>query len=116
MFRAACLDGEFIEQDFYEYPPSKKYDMVICQAVLRHTGYTKRFLFRMLSHAEADGLVVCVEVNREMEYSGLYVEGMDYMELSSHDSLKKLWRKELESEGRDYAAGIRAAYVMKDWG
>lgn len=116
MFRAACLEGEFIEQDFYEYPPSKKYDMVICQAVLRHTGYTKRFLSRMLSHAETGGLVVCVEVNRETECGGLYVEGMDYLELCSHDSLKKLWRKELESEGRDYAAGIGAAYVMKELG
>jgi 2-polyprenyl-3-methyl-5-hydroxy-6-metoxy-1,4-benzoquinol methylase/DNA-binding XRE family transcriptional regulator len=116
MFLNSGIHGEFIKKDFYEYPVTEKYDIVICQAVLRHLGTSERFISKMLQHGKENALIVCIDTNREIECDGLYVEGMDYMYLCDHTGMEKHWKTELNSEGRDYAAAMRTAYSLKKLG
>lgn len=68
----------FICGDFFEYNPGIQYDMVISQLVLRHLDRPEEFLDKMISFCRGGGLTVCIDVNREFESDGLYIEGMDY--------------------------------------
>ena len=63
-----------------------------------------------------NGLVVCVEVNRELENVGIYADGMDYEYLCTAFDWRRLWMKELEHEGRDYAIGFRIPFYLKKLG
>jgi ubiquinone/menaquinone biosynthesis C-methylase UbiE len=105
-----------IESDLYSFKTTKKYDLAICQAALRHMNRPIDILHRMKDAVKTGGLVACVEVNREIENIGLYVDGMDYEELCTSFDWRSLWRKELECEGRDYAIGIRAPFYMNNIG
>lgn len=71
--------------DFMEWMPEKasecSYDLVLCQAVLRHIDRAEAFLERMVSFTRSGGITACFEVDRELECDGLYIEGMDYGEL-----------------------------------
>ena len=116
LFGRAGLEGKFVKGDVFTYPVRRTYDLVVCQCVLRHVNDAEGFLERMARHAKPGGLVVCIEVDRELECGGLYVEGMDYGKLCSHEGLKKLWACEKKKEGRDWAAAIRAAHRMKRLG
>lgn len=116
MFSNSGIQGEFIKKDFYDYPVTNKYDIVICQAVLRHIGNSEKFISKMLDHGKENAIIICIDTNREFECDGLYVEGMDYMYLCDHTGLDKHWKTELQSEGRDYAAAMRTAYIMKKLG
>ena len=116
LFDRAGLEGRFVNGDFYAYPVKRTYDLVVCQCVLRHVNDAEGFLERMVRHTKPGGLVVCIEVNRELECGGLYVEGMDYGKLCAHEGLKKLWACEKKKEGRDWSAAIKAAHMMKRLG
>ena len=106
--------------DFMEWMPEKasecSYDLVLCQAVLRHIDRAEAFLERMVSFTRSGGITACFEVDRELECDGLYIEGMDYGELCSRTGLRSLWKKERECQGRDYAIGIRLPVLMERMG
>lgn len=105
-----------VKSNIYEYNHEGMYDLVICQGVLRHVDSAERCLNKMKSFARPGGIVTCIESNREFECDGLYIDGMDYFELCRKEGLKKKWRVELENQGRDYAAAIRAAHIMRKIG
>ena len=65
---------------FMNITQRKKYDLVICQAVLRHLDTPERFLKKMIEFAKQDAYIVCIDSNREFECDGLYVDGMDYFQ------------------------------------
>jgi len=48
--------------------------MAICQAFLRHLPNPKDILKKMIDSVSDGGLVVCIEVNREFENVGLYIQ------------------------------------------
>lgn len=106
----------FIHKDVYEYHAKEKYDLVICQAVLRHLDTPEIFLKKMIEFAKKDAYVVCIDSNREFECDGLYIDGMDYFWLCKHDGMDKHWKTELEQQGRDYAVAIRTAHMMRKLG
>lgn len=107
---------QLVVSDVYRYNTAKKYDLSICQASLRHMNHPKKILQNMIDSVKYNGLVVCAEVNRETEEDGLYIEGVDYYHLCTAFSWRKLWKAELENEGRDYAIGIRIPFYMKELG
>lgn len=74
-----------LSDDFMKYNPVRQYDIVLSHAVLRHLNYPEKFLERMISSAKKDGLVICIDVNREIECDGLYIKGMDYAYLCSRE-------------------------------
>ena len=61
-------------------------------------------------------MVVCIEVNREFENAGLYIKEMDYNSFGTTPVLQKMWKTELESEGRDYSIGIKIPFYMQECG
>lgn len=108
----ACL----IHKDVYDYHAGERYDLVICQAVLRHLDTPDAFLRKMIEFAKKGAWIICIDSNREFECDGLYIDGMDYFSLCSHCGLEKHWRTELNQQGRDYAAAIRNAHRMRKAG
>lgn len=116
LFAGQNLNAALRCTNVYDYPAKNKYDLVICQAVLRHLDTPIRFLEKMIEFGNSGALIVCVDVNREFENDGLYVDGMDYEELCRHEGLQKKWQTELHMQGRDYASGIRIAHHMRKLG
>lgn len=110
------IDAKFIVSDIYSLETAEKYDMAICQAGLRHMSRPAAVLEKMAASVKKNGLVVCVEVNREFENDGLYIDGLDYDQLCTGFDFHKLWKKELECEGRDYAIGMRLPFYMQQLG
>ena len=116
LFGETDYEARFINRDVYDYHAKEKYDLVMCHAVLRHSDTPEEFLKRMIGFAKKDAYVISMESNRDLECAGLYVDGMDYFQLCKHDGLKKHWKAELEQQGRDYAAAIRVAHLMRRQG
>jgi 2-polyprenyl-3-methyl-5-hydroxy-6-metoxy-1,4-benzoquinol methylase/DNA-binding XRE family transcriptional regulator len=116
LFLRTGVQGTFVTADFFQFPLTYKFDVVICQSVLRHVSQPEHFLTKMIGHGSKDALIISINTNREFECDGLYVEGMEYSYLCEHSGLEKFWKKEFESEGRDYAAAIRTAHHMRKSG
>ncbi len=115
-FNNTDLDTYFIESDIYSYKTDKKYDIAICQAGLRHMNNPTEILKIMTASVKNGGLIVCVDVNRELEQDGLYFDTIDYEYLCTAFDFHKVWKKELECEGRDYAIGMRLPFHMQQLG
>ncbi len=116
LFAKEGIPAKFICKDVYDYPAKGKYDIVICQAVLRHLDEPERFVEKMIELGRKGAYIICMDANREFECDGLYVEGMDYAELCRHDGLVTNWKAELAMQGRDYAVAIRTAHIMRKLG
>lgn len=116
LFQEAGVSGIFLEDDVMTMKSGKRYDMVVSQAVMRHIDRAEDFLGKMAEAAVEHGLIVSIEVNREVECSGLYIEGLEYAELCQHDGLRSLWKKEYESQGRDYAVAVKIPGMMRRLG
>lgn len=110
------INGKIINCDFLKCGFKNKFDIVLCQSVLRHIGNSKAFIEKMTDAAADGGLIVCIDTNRELECSGLYIDKMDYGELCDRCGAIKHWKAELENGKRDYAAAMRNAYVMRELG
>ncbi|MDW2797714.1 methyltransferase domain-containing protein [Clostridium boliviensis] len=106
----------FICDNVLTYESDLKYDFVITQAVLRHIDNPQLFLEKMISFTKKGGCLVCVEVNRELENAGLYIEGMDYDYLCENPGFRKMWSTELERQGRDYSIGMKIPHMMRQLG
>ena len=122
LYRDTKYHVKFFESDLYTHPPrfafgqKSNFDLAFIQAGLRHMSAPKTILKNMISSIKKDGLVVCAEINREFENDGLYINGMDYNRLCTTFDWHKLWKKELETEGRDYAIGMRLPFYLKELG
>lgn len=116
LFASGGLQGEIIHTDVYDYSEEENYDVVICQAVLRHLDSPESFLKKMIGFAKTGAYIICIDSNREFECDGLYIDGMDYFRLCEHEGMDKHWRAELEQQGRDYAAAIRNVHMMRKLG
>ncbi|GKX68260.1 DNA (cytosine-5-)-methyltransferase [Inconstantimicrobium mannanitabidum] len=115
-FDKTNFDAKFIASDIYSLETQNSYDMVICQAGLRHMNKPMEVLKKMVASVKKDGLVVCVDVNREFENDGLYIDEVNYDYLCTAFDFHDVWRKELECEGRDYAIGMRLPFYMEHLG
>lgn len=110
------FDANFIVSDIYSLETDKKYDMAICQAGLRHMNKPIEVLKKMIASVKNEGLIACVDINREFENDGLYIDDIDYDYLCTAFDFHKVWRKELQCEGRDYAIGMRLPFYMQQLG
>ena len=108
--------AEFICDDFLKHHFKKYYDIVISQCTMRHVNEPQIFLRKMIAQTKSGGLVLAIDVNRELESDGLYIDGMDYAELCQRTGFRKMWMKEKEYQGRDYAIGMRLPLMMREEG
>lgn len=65
------INGEIIKCDFLESNFHGKFDVVICQSVLRHIGDSREFIEKMIRAAKENGLIICIDANREIECCGI---------------------------------------------
>ncbi len=112
LFKEAGLSGEFICDDFRTYRFERQYDFVISHTAMRHAGNAGAFLRKMIAQVKSGGLVAAVDVNREFECDGFYIDGMDYQELCGRNGFRKMWTRELACQDRDYAIGMRLPVMM----
>ncbi len=115
-FKDCEFDVKFIVSDIYSLGIDGKYDIAICQAGLRHMNKPIEALKKMVDSIKKGGIVACIDVNREFENDGLYIDEINYDYLCTTFDFHKVWRKELECEGRDYAIGMRLPFYMKQVG
>ena len=106
----------FMVSDLYSLNQNKKYDIAILQIGLRHMNSPVDVLSNMINAVKKNGLVICVDINREFENVGFYFKELDYDYLCTAFDFHKLWHKELEFEGRDYAIGVRLPFYMERLG
>ena len=116
IFQNMEINAEFVCSDILSYQPTKRYDMVISQAMLRHVDDGKKYLQKMVGFLKNGGILVSMECNREFEADGMYIKGMDYGDLCSHEGLEKLWKTELEKQNRDYSIAMKIPHYMKEIG
>lgn len=115
-FDKARSDVKFIVSDIYSFETDKKYDLAISQVGLRHINRPIEVLKKMISAVKKNGLVICLDINREFENDGLYIDDIDYDYLCTAFDFHKVWKKELECEGTDYAIGMRLPFYMQQLG
>lgn len=116
LFEKEAYEAKFILSDLYKLPLSKRYDMVISQAVLRHVNDAEKFLHKMIEMTKPSGLVISIEGNREFETDGLFIDGMCYANLCEKQGLRKMWQKELEMQNRDYSVAMKIPHYMRKAG
>lgn len=116
LFADQKMSATLLCKDVFTHSAENQYDLVICQAVLRHLDDPAAFLQKMITFAKPGGYVISIDANREFECCGLYIDGMDYQELCKHEGLEKKWQTELTRQGRDYAVAIRTAHMMQKLG
>ena len=102
--------------DLNDYKPTAEYDVVICQAVLRHLPNPVQILKKMIDTAKDGGLVICTEPSRRLENAGVYIDSTDFYPFKNDDYLEQKWIKEIKSGGRDYQIGIKLPIVMERLG
>ena len=107
---------EFICDDFRSHKFQKHYDVTLSQCAMRHVNDARAFLQKMIAQTKPGGLVVAIDVNRELESDGLYIEGLAYTELCDRMGFRKMWEKERQYQGRDYAIGMRLPLLMREEG
>ncbi|MBK1812791.1 DNA (cytosine-5-)-methyltransferase [Clostridium sp. YIM B02505] len=115
-FSNTDFDVSFMVSDIYSLEIDKKYDMAICQAGLRHMNKPMEVLKKMVDSVKKNGIVACIDVNREFENDGLYLDDISYDYLCTAFDFHEIWKKELECEGRDYAIGMKLPFCMKQLG
>lgn len=116
LFRNKPFHTEFINMDLKEYVPDERYDIAICQAVLRHIPQSKEILKKMVDSVVSSGKVICIEVNRKMENAGLYIHDYEHSMTEKDSALQNKWNEELQNGGRDYMMGIKVPIYMEQLG
>lgn len=116
LFKGCESKTEFINCDLNFFSAKEKYDIAICEALLRHLPNPKDILKKMIDSVKAGGLVISIEVNREFENAGLFIKGMDYDANRTDAALHKLWETELAQEGRDHLIGMKIPFYMQEFG
>lgn len=116
IFAGTNYQTKFVRADLLEYQPARKYDLAICQSVLRHIPQSKDVLSKMVDATCDGGMVVCIEPNRRMENTGMYMDatGFDIQERDSF--LYEHWENEFKNGGRDYLIGSKIPIYMEQLG
>lgn len=114
IFKNSGYETAFIQEDLYDYQPACQYDIAISQAVLRHIPNAKPILNKMIESVLSGGLVICMETDMELEKAGLYFKELNYDELGITSLMRKLWKTELASGGRDYRFAMRIPFIMQE--
>ena len=116
LFLDAPYQTKFKVADLLTYETEEKYDVAICQSVLRHIPEVEQILQKMVKSVGKGGMVICIEPNRRMENSGIYVDDVNYDVFSRDDFLRVHWTKEKANGGRDFLVGMKIPVYMEQMG
>ncbi|GAA4653495.1 class I SAM-dependent methyltransferase [Anaerocolumna aminovalerica] len=110
------FEVNFVYADLLEYIPEEKYDLAICNAVLRHIPNPVKILEKMKNSVVKNGLVICFEVDRPIEEIGFYCSEIDNYSLGQSELYRKMCDYEYTTGGRDYRVGIKMPKFMQEIG
>ena len=116
IFKQFEFQSTFMVGDLNTITMSAEYDIAICQALLRHLPNPREAVSKLFDSVKVGGMVACIEVNRSIENSGVCIKGLDFHEFVQTPILQKIWKNELETEGRDYKIGLKIPIYMKELG
>jgi len=83
---------------------------------LRELPEPKKALKKMVSFLKPQGMIACIEVNRELDNAGVYIDGLNYETILDLEIQRKYWVTEYENMDRDYAIGIRIPFYLSEFG
>lgn len=115
-YAGKVYDTEFITSDILDFDAGDGFDIVVSQSLLRHVNNGKKFLQKMIGFLRPGGMLISVECNREFEADGLYISGMDYMDLCDNTGLKSMWLHQLKEQERDYSIAMKIPYYLQEAG
>ncbi len=115
-FKELPYEYKFINADLIEYMPKSEYDFAVCQAVMRHIPQYDVILRKMIASVGTNGKVVCIEVNRRIENSGLYIYGEERNIFNNDEEKKNEWLNELSNGGRDFLAASKIPVLLEKFG
>lgn len=110
------ISVKLINADLREYVPEEKYDLAVCNAVLRHIPNPKLILKKMIDSVSEEGMVACFEVDRPIEEAGLFCSAIDNYSLGQAEYYRKICEYEYINGGRDYRTGIKIPQFMQELG
>lgn len=115
-FENTGYDTCFIASDLNEYVPTKHYDIAICQTVLQHIPEPIRILKKMKDAVKPDGMVICMEISRDVTDASCYIDGLDYSRLNLLGIEQKLRRNLLDRSGKDFEVALKLPVYMEKAG
>ena len=116
VFSESPYKTDFHQCDLLHEEVLRKYDIVICQALLMHISGPERMLAKMIDAAGSGGLVICIEPNWNVTNAALHIEGLDLAGQCNLGLLQKLWKKEREEEKTDKCIGTKIPFMMQKLG
>lgn len=102
--------------DLTEYAPEKKYDIAICQTVLQHIPNPISILEKMKASVKPQGMVICIELSRDVSSASLYIDGLDYSRMNLLGIEQKLRRNDLDRIGKDFEVAVKLPFYMEKAG
>lgn len=115
-FQNADFETTFIHADLKDFSTEKKYDIAICQAVLQHISDPLPVVDTMKESVKPGGMVIGLEVSRNMFSAALYVEGLDIGKLNLLGYEQKLRRSSKDIVGKDFEIGLRLPVYLHQIG
>lgn len=115
-FKNTGYETYFIEADLTEYVPKEKYDIAICQTVLQHITEPIRVLEKMKDSVKTNGMVICIELNRDVNSAATYIDGLDFGKLNLLGVEQKIRRGILDRTKKDFEIGLKLPVYMEKIG
>lgn len=115
-FSNTKYETHFIEADLNEYIAKEKYDIAICQTVLQHIPNPIKILEKMKDALKPNGMVICIELNRDIVSAAKYIDGLDYGKLNLLGIEQKIRRGSIDRVGKDFEIGLKLPVYMEKMG
>lgn len=115
-FEDTGYETYFIESDLNDYVPTEMYDIAICQTVLQHIPNPINILEKMKKSVKPNGMVICLELSRDVASASLYIDGLDYSKLNLLGIEQKLRRNSLDRIGKDFEIALKIPVYMEKIG
>lgn len=112
-FKDKEYETHLIEADLNDYEPKEKYDIAICQTVLQHIPNSINILKKMKKSVKPEGMVICIELSRDVSGAAIYIDGLDYGKLNTLGIEQKLRRNSLDRVGKDFEIGLKLPVYME---
>lgn len=115
-FQGSGYETHFIQSDLNNYIPKEKYDIAICQTVLQRIPNPIKILEKMKDPVKPNGMVICIELSRDVSGTSLYIYGLDYSRMNLIGIEQKLRRNDLDRIGKDFEIALKLPIYMEKAG
>lgn len=115
-FEGAGDTVTFLQADILELQLPPRYDIAMCHTVLQHVTAPETLLKNMHGSVKDGGMVLCIEIDRNLANAGLYFDGLDYNSLNTLGTLQKLWSNDRQRDKTDHCIGTKLPAFLRRTG